>query len=67
MKYLRDVLKRLEVDAGRHKERLQENAALLQFMWKADVVDSWIGTCMMKAACSKMNDLFRRKTSSITY
>jgi spectrin alpha len=43
MKYLQDALKRLEVDASRHKERLQENAALLQFMWKADVVESWIG------------------------
>ena len=48
MKYLRDVLQRLEIDASRHKERLQENAALLQFMWKADVVDSWIGMSMMK-------------------
>jgi hypothetical protein len=33
----------LEIDASRHKERLQENAALLQFIWKADVVESWIG------------------------
>jgi len=43
MKYLQDALKRLENDASRRKERLQENAALLQFMWKADVVESWIG------------------------
>jgi spectrin alpha len=43
MKYLQDALKRLEIDASRRKERLQENAALLQFMWKADVVESWIG------------------------
>jgi spectrin alpha len=43
MKYLQDALKRLETDASRRKERLQENAALLQFMWKADVVESWIG------------------------
>ncbi len=40
---MQDALKRLEVDASRHKERLQENAALLQFMWKGDVVESWIG------------------------
>lgn len=43
MNYLQEALKRLEVDANRHKQRLQENAALLQFMWKADVVESWIG------------------------
>lgn len=43
MNYLEDALKRLEADASRRKERLQENAALLQFMWKADVVESWIG------------------------
>ena len=43
MRYLQDSLKRLESDASRRKERLQENAALLQFMWKGDVVESWIG------------------------
>ena len=43
MKYLQDALKRLETDASRRRERLQENASLLQFMWKADVVESWIG------------------------
>jgi len=42
MKYLQEALKRLETDATRRKERLQDNAALLQFMWKADVVESWI-------------------------
>ncbi|CAF3226908.1 unnamed protein product [Rotaria socialis] len=40
--YLQDALKRLETDANRHKYRLLENASLLQFMWKADVVESWI-------------------------
>ena len=43
MKYLQEALKRLEIDALRRKERLQQNASLLQFMWKADVVESWIG------------------------
>ena len=42
MKYLQDALKRLEMDASRRRERLQENASLLQFMWKGDVVESWI-------------------------
>lgn len=42
MSYLKEALKRLEADANRRKERLQENASLLQFVWKADVVESWI-------------------------
>lgn len=47
MKSLQEILKRLENDASRRKERLKENAALLQFMWKADVVESWIGKFRM--------------------
>ena len=43
MKSLEDAMKRLETDANRRKDRLQENSALLQFIWKADVVESWIG------------------------
>jgi len=42
MKHLQDAMKRLEHDSERRKHRLQENGALLQFMWKADVFDSWI-------------------------
>lgn len=45
MNYLQEALKRLETDASRRKERLLENAGLLQFLWKADVVESWIGKC----------------------
>ncbi|CAF2027693.1 unnamed protein product [Rotaria magnacalcarata] len=42
MNYLQDTLNRLETDANRHKHRLVEDAALLPFMWKADVVEIWI-------------------------
>ncbi|CAF1062161.1 unnamed protein product, partial [Didymodactylos carnosus] len=42
MKNLQDTLKKLENDSIRRKQRLQENTALLQFMWKADVVENWI-------------------------
>lgn len=33
----------LEASAARRKAKLQDNSAYLQFMWKADVVESWIG------------------------
>lgn len=29
--------------ARRRLQRLQDNSAYLQFMWKCDVVESWIG------------------------
>ncbi|XP_064458376.1 spectrin alpha chain-like isoform X2 [Ornithodoros turicata] len=32
----------LEASASRRKTKLQDNSAYLQFMWKADVVESWI-------------------------
>jgi len=58
MKYLKDALKRLEIDASRRKERLQENAALLQFMWKGDVVESWIGKLQSFKTLGKFNSVF---------
>jgi spectrin alpha len=57
MKYLQDALKRLETDASRRKERLQENAALLQFIWKADVVESWIGKLEPRKTLGKFHAL----------
>jgi len=39
---LQDKLDSLGSIAKRRKERLLDNAAYLQFMWKADVVESWI-------------------------
>lgn len=40
---LRNKLEQLGALAARRKIRLNDNSAYLQFMWKADVVESWIG------------------------
>ena len=40
---LRTRLKEIEDLARRRLLRLQDNSAYLQFMWKCDVVESWIG------------------------
>lgn len=39
---LQTKLDHLAALAGRRKARLVDNSAYLQFMWKADVVESWI-------------------------
>lgn len=39
---LRDRLTMLEDAAKRHKQKLEDNHAYLEFMWKSDVVESWI-------------------------
>ena len=39
---LKDRLDMLEEAARRHKQRLEDNHAFLEFMWKSDVVESWI-------------------------
>ena len=39
---LQSKLENLSQLARRRKEKLQDNSAYLQFMWKADVVESWI-------------------------
>jgi spectrin alpha len=39
---LKDKLKTLGSIAKRRKGRLPDNSAYLQFMWKTDVVESWI-------------------------
>lgn len=36
-------LAELEAMAGQRRGGLVDNSAFLQFMWKTDVVDSWIG------------------------
>lgn len=41
---LRDKVSELERAAAQRKAKLDENSAFLQFNWKADVVESWIGT-----------------------
>lgn len=43
MKALRSKVTELEGAAAQRKAKLDENSAFLQFNWKADVVESWIG------------------------
>ena len=43
MKGLNGKVSDLEKAAAQRKAKLDENSAFLQFNWKADVVESWIG------------------------
>ena len=43
MTSLRGKVSELERAAAMRKAKLDENSAFLQFNWKADVVESWIG------------------------
>uniref|UniRef100_A0A665WIH7 Spectrin alpha chain, non-erythrocytic 1 n=1 Tax=Echeneis naucrates TaxID=173247 RepID=A0A665WIH7_ECHNA len=43
MSALRGKVSELERAAAQRKAKLDENSAFLQFNWKADVVESWIG------------------------
>jgi spectrin alpha len=43
MKGLSGKVSDLEKAAAQRKAKLDENSAFLQFNWKADVVESWIG------------------------
>lgn len=43
MKGLNGKVSDLEKAASQRKAKLDENSAFLQFNWKADVVESWIG------------------------
>lgn len=47
MAALREKVAELERAAAQRKAKLDENSAFLQFNWKADVVESWIGTCTL--------------------
>ncbi|XP_075238969.1 spectrin alpha chain-like isoform X4 [Convolutriloba macropyga] len=42
LQHLKDMLEELRRLAGIRRENLKENSALLQFTWKADVVESWV-------------------------
>lgn len=42
---LKSKMGELEAAADRRKAALVDNSAFLQFMWKTDVVESWIGKC----------------------
>lgn len=43
MAALGEKVSELERAAAQRKAKLDENSAFLQFNWKADVVESWIG------------------------
>ena len=58
---LQSKLENLSQLARRRKEKLQDNSAYLQFMWKADVVESWIAD---KEAHVKSED-FGRDLSTV--
>lgn len=47
LQQLHDRLNALDTSATRRKSKLKDNSAYLQFMWKADVVESWIGRFLL--------------------
>lgn len=54
MKALNGKVADLEKAAAQRKAKLDENSAFLQFNWKADVVESWIGKhCAGQEDCSR--------------
>uniref|UniRef100_A0A8C0RD76 Spectrin alpha chain, non-erythrocytic 1 n=1 Tax=Canis lupus familiaris TaxID=9615 RepID=A0A8C0RD76_CANLF len=55
MKGLNGKVSDLEKAAAQRKAKLEENSAFLQFNWKADVVESWIGECLY---CSLFQETF---------
>ncbi|KAG5834943.1 hypothetical protein ANANG_G00266900 [Anguilla anguilla] len=61
MKGLRERVAELERAAAQRKAKLDENSAFLQFNWKADVVESWIG----EKENSLKTDDFGRDLSSV--
>lgn len=64
MKGLRGKVSDLEKAAAQRKAKLDENSAFLQFNWKADVVESWIGTSWsMEHSQGHQNALSGQKTS----
>lgn len=48
MSALQGKVSELERAAAQRKAKLDENSAFLQFNWKADVVESWIGMNTLK-------------------
>lgn len=59
---LRERLNMLEDAAKRHKQKLEDNHAFLEFMWKSDVVESWIIDKEMHVR----NDDYGRDLSSVS-
>lgn len=60
IKALRGKVSELERAAAQRKAKLDENSAFLQFNWKADVVESWIGELMIFHANEKRLSFKRR-------
>ena len=58
---LQEKIKKISGLAAERKRRLDENCAMLQFMWKADVVEAWISA---KEPAVKSND-FGKDLSSV--
>lgn len=59
---LQDKLEMLDRAARAHKQRLEDNQAYLEFMWKSDVVESWIKDKEMHVR----NDDYGRDLSSVS-
>jgi spectrin alpha len=59
-----EMVDKLTQNAQARKERLQENWAMLQFFWKADVVENWIAE---KQAHLKTDDCGTNLSSVRTY
>lgn len=60
IKALRGKVSELERAAAQRKAKLDENSAFLQFNWKADVVESWIGELTIFHANEKKLSFKRR-------
>lgn len=70
MKGLRGKVSDLEKAAAQRKAKLDENSAFLQFNWKADVVESWIGMSYMEhgslAQRNQNTPLFQETSNSFS-
>lgn len=61
MSALRGKVSELERAAAQRKAKLDENSAFLQFNWKADVVESWIGMNTLKSLFAFNTDILPKK------
>lgn len=60
LEHANELIEKLEQSAQARKDRLQENWSMLQFFWKAEVVESWI---VEKQAQLKSDDCGHNLTS----
>ena len=52
---LKEKLEMLGTQAEQRRAKLTDHSAFLQFMWKCDVVDSWIGELLHSALLSYLS------------